>query len=250
MLYEHILSHLLIESKIDSYTNELTRLVISNLKDEMNTINASKQTQQPGKVPMRKSSFNLRSQRPEHMNIPSGMPDSDGTNNLTLEIEVIVLQTNKDIVQINASWGGNILALQIYVSSSTGTLRPQHLLDVQKNIYETIRHELEHSTQDVSHRLSSIKSSMAMSNNPTSLAKKKNYYTDKAEMPAFVAGMYNKAKKLRIPFKDVAEENLEKITNSMLTHGAKPAKVKQTIDVIRKAWIDYAQTRFPKVMID
>jgi hypothetical protein len=118
---------------------------------------------------------------------------------------------------------------------------PQVLSEVAIELRDTLRHEIEHTTQSGWNTIDSkyLPSDMAQrSKIQTGDQRPAKYFLLKKEIPAMIQGMYLKAKKKRVPFKIVVDEYLGRwVANGTIT-----AQEKQQI-------IDTWRTYLPKLGI-
>lgn len=180
------------------------------------------------------------------------MSGEENSSDTEIKVALAVMATKEDKTPVEASWdwADETLNIHVYVQSTTGKLRPDHLGMIQKRLYDATRHELEHSTQNDKLATSAIKAHSTWSADPENINKRIKYYTNPAEVPAFAAGIYNRAKKLRIPFHKAAEEDLDKIRKAMLrTPDADPNKVEIALKKIKSAWTEEAKRRFPRAVL-
>ena len=231
---------LMTESKLDSRASLISRDVIQHLKNNMDEINATvgKFMSPTVKVMVKDAEFSLPTKKSD-----SSQPD------IATRVVLKIFEQPRDGVQSTAGFGGNTLRITLVIMSTTGNLKPLHLSKIQEESYEAVRHELEHSVQD-SQDVSSVVTFNEMMKDKKNLASFKKYHLNRKELPAFVSGIYNQAKKLRRPFLTTLDEFLKKAAMGPLKAGAPPDKVQSVIEEIRSAWIDYARIRFPKAMIE
>lgn len=232
----------MLESKIDSFANLLSREVVAALKEEMENINSLKQTKLS-------SGWRVRSTEIERqMDLPATVKVATPIENVSLKIEITIYHAKQsDEVNVVATNVENQIEIQIKLYSTTGKLIPQHLSMIQNRIVEASRHEIEHMTQSPELMASAAQAYQNWQQDPSKFEHRIKYYTDPAEIAAFTSGLYYKAKKLKKPFKEIMEDALKKITASMQHRGNNPEEILISIDEIRKAWLDYANIRFPKI---
>lgn len=105
---------------------------------------------------------------------------------------------------------------------------PEVLSTIAMDLRDTLRHEIEHTTQsgwntiDSKYLPSDIKQRNKIQSGQVSPAQ---YFLLKKEIPAMIQGMYTKAKKTRTPFNQVVDEYLSRWVNN----GAITSQEKQTI---------------------
>lgn len=230
---------LLIESKLDSLSNEIARQIIFGVKKRMNLINSTR--------PQRDGRFMTRSTDFDEI-----VTDKRTNVDYQIKVAVRVMAATEDKTPVEASWDWATDTLEVHVNvlSQTGLIQNHHLGRLQDRLYDSIRHEIEHSIQGSDLAVSSIEAHSSWAEDPTNIIKRRNYYTDPSEVPAFVAGIYNKAKKLRQPFYKVVEEDLAKIRKAMKRETqASPSSVSRAISKIRSTWMEYAAQRFPNAIV-
>lgn len=109
-------------------------------------------------------------------------------------------------------------------------------------IRQTVRHELEHSSQD------------SMPGENPDLASTHGlikYYTNKREIAAYVSGLYKTAKSKRVPFVYLVNDYMDGIKDQIIQSLGDPRSinkdwVKKEVIKIRDLWLDYAKKRYPK----
>lgn len=244
MLQERIFARLLIESKLDSLSNNvgknLMRAIVPNVK-----------------------SFNSK----EGSNGFKIETTSDGEDDIDVELNLKFI--NRDG---RTSLGGSYdskekkLYIDVTVGSSDGKIHNKHLNDIQTRLYNVIRHELEHYVQSNNEQHSgsldvAYKKYRKWDKDKTNVDKLEKYFTSEAEIPAFTSGIYNFAKKTRRPYKEVQDEYLDNINNKMMLQYEKLNQNPEDIEVyrstlanaiqnVKKQWNDYSRKRFPKAIID
>jgi hypothetical protein len=174
---------------------------------------------------------------------------STAPKNFKVNVQVKVFHTkekNAAIVEASWDWLTKEIDVRLSIQSVTGKIEPLHLNMIRSRLYNVVRHELEHSSQGSELAVSSIESAHEMFQDKTNLEKKKKYYTDPSEVPAFVAGIRNQSKKERKPFFEIMEDDLDRIRKSIVRLGISDEEtIEPVVDSIRKVWIDYAKNRFP-----
>lgn len=234
MLYERIMYRLLNESKIVSLTNRLSKQVMLGIRDRIDRINLTTPDENGVRgYRISKTVSNDRTQK---------------DFKLIIQINIYPAKNEKTIIEGMWDWETNELNVYIKVLSKTGLLRLQHLRGIQDNLYGVIQHELEHSTQGPELAAASIKAHDEVTINPADIQRRKDYYTNPAELPAFVGGFAIEAKKLRKPFEDVVEKYLEKIKNAMTRNNPtmNPSEIQDAVDDIKMTWMNYAKEKYKK----
>jgi hypothetical protein len=98
---------------------------------------------------------------------------------------------------------------------------PNLLSEVSMQLRDILRHEIEHLTQSGWNiKMSKWHRNDQAQRDKITLGKipQAKYYTLPKEIPAMIQGLYMRAKKMRLPFKDVVDANLQKgIDNGVIT---------------------------------
>ena len=238
MIYQVIFERLLSESRYDSIASSVTRKVLQLVKDSMGDINAAEDVTTSDGITAKEYSAKTsmtdridRNSEPITINIP---------------VQIIVQRSrSQESASVTATAPEGQIIFQIKVMSRSGVLLPSHLSLIQEKLYEATRHELEHLLQDEDPSTSAA--AYSFFEKPQVMSRRLAYYTHPQETPAFVSGMYMRAKKMRKPFADVIEDNLEKIRKGMLFRGNTPEQADRLISKIRRSWMSYAKSRFPLV---
>lgn len=263
-VYERVILSLLTESKVDTFARRLTQKVVNATKKKMDDINKKRslilnmKVQWPGFL-KRKDEFGTpagRLRRAQMMNGQGPSPFGPMEISLKLAIEVIPRPALKDDVVMSAAWAPfhDQLIIQVQVVSTTGIVKPQHLSKIQSNCYEVIRHELEHSTQTSEKLVGGMRAGGEMMSgvprqvwsNPKTLG---DYFLSEAEIEAFVAGIYHKAKRQRVPFVKALDELIERLMRQTTRYGSDAVEMRNVLMTVRWKWLDYAKKRFPKAVV-
>jgi len=118
---------------------------------------------------------------------------------------------------------------------------PQVLSEIVAELSDTIRHEIEHLTQSGWNMIPSkfVKSDARQRNQITAgKLSPYRYYMLPKEIPAMIHGLYNKAKKTRTPFADVVNDHLQVIID-------KGWMTPEQSEIIKDTW----RTYLPKLAI-
>jgi hypothetical protein len=111
------------------------------------------------------------------------------------------------------------------------------------NLKDTIRHELEHSSQDAKRFEKFIKVGYESNNENI-----EEYYLDSTEVEAYVAGLYKMAKMQKRSFIKLINIYLKAIIKPQ----AQEAKIKDVdgfLEKIKNKWVLYAKKRFPRAQL-
>jgi hypothetical protein len=228
--YERVMLKLLAESRLDTLARQVVGYIIAVCKLSSGRLN------QRGSLGVKKS-----------------IPRKEGPIELRLYVKLVKSRT--DAVNVSGSWSENerVLQISITVGSSEGILLGEHLSLIQQKCYDTVRHELEHSTQSAEMLSGAKVVNRALGpteniwSDPTAV---EAYFTSPAEVAAYVAGIYHAAKRLRIPFIEHVDSLLWNYVKLAKKAGADMQAMKQVIRNVRERWVAYAQQRFPRAIMD
>ena len=229
MLYDKIVRRLLKESKLDSFARQINRMTMDGIKNVI----SSKSTK-------RKNKFRFKNEA----------TDQEGS---TIEVVTDVLfRENNNRVSVSAGWDWKNRAMDVLVKIPDDVDNYKNLQEIQSKLYEAIRHELEHSTQSDEEVDSAEEAYHEFEQDKYDVDAIKNYYANESEVPAFVAGIYHAAKRLRKPFYELMEDRLEKIKKNMSKRAddIEPSYINSSVEEIRTAWKNYASLRFPKAILN
>lgn len=235
MIYQFVIKRLLSESKYDSFASLASRKVLRLIKDSIQEINAAEDVTTSDGVSAKE--FTGKTE------VSGRLGKSPEIVTIKLPVQVIIQRSKmRDSASVTATAPQGQILFQIKVFSRTGTLLPIHFSLIQEKLYEAARHELEHLFQEEDPSTSAA--AYSFFEKPHVMSRRLAYYTHVQEIPAFVAGMYMRAKKMRKPFSEVVEDNLEKIRKGMLFRGNTPEQTERIVARIKKAWMSYAKTRY------
>jgi hypothetical protein len=119
-----------------------------------------------------------------------------------------------------------------------------HFNELIPELKDSLRHELEHSTQPTE-MLMNIQKEIPDGDIWKSYETAKKYYTDESEVKAHIAGLYKKAKTIRQPLIQVIDEELYYIYNTGLSNGLSAENLDPLFAEIRELWHYYALSRYP-----
>ena len=126
------------------------------------------------------------------------------------------------------------------------TLKIMHVLgDLQKQLYEVIRHELEHGTQLDSKKDQKF-GQYDYKQDDSEVVKMKSYLLDQDEVEAWVVGMMNRAKKQKTPLSQVMSTAMDGVIKK-LPKDTNPKAVEDLKKTVADTWMGYAKKRFPKM---
>ena len=109
---------------------------------------------------------------------------------------------------------------------------------------ETIRHELEHSSDDTETL------SIPPDEKWNSLENLLDHFISEAETKAYVTGLYKKAKMTKSPAVDVIDQYLLNVYNVALSIGYDKSDLDPIMKKIRDTWMKYLIKRYPRARLD
>jgi hypothetical protein len=240
MIYESIIKRLLLESKLDSLAGKVSRIAMSKLASSSEKINNLPRTKE-GNFIVRIAKFLIKIRN-------DIAPQTSEKISLSMIVKILHTKDDKAVTEASWDWKVNELNILITVQSTTGKIMPIHLGMIQPYLHNAIRHELEHSSQGPELAVSSIQTGYEMMQDKKDIEKKKKYYTDPSEIPAFIAGARQQSKKQKRSFYEIIDEMLRKIEKSFINHGINDQlMIDDAIKDIKNAWILYAEKNFPSV---
>lgn len=243
VLYERVVNQLLTESKVDTFARTITRKIIRGAKVFMNKIN----TQQRATLSVRLTWPKFLKRR-----VPSDQSDDLIYVNLTFDLT----QSKQDEIIASGAWVPfeNMLEIKFKIKSTTGFFAEDHLSQLQVKAYDVVRHELEHATQTLQKIIGATDAAKSLSRvlitgGIAGIRSLLQYYTSQAEIEAFVAGLYHRAKRVRQPFILVVDEVIEKVIEDAAKLGLDLTEVRYVMMEARYRWLQYAKKRFPKAVV-
>lgn len=223
-----MLSRLLAESKVDTFARTITSKVLNLIIQRIGKLNAQKRLV----IGIR----NLDPNREE----------------FTLKLTVTLKRKPADRVNVAGSWipALDVLEVNVFLETQDGLFHRTLLQRLQHLLYDTVRHEVEHSTQEKPADMyvdSASDDEESVWQDPQAI---EGYFLSDEEVPAFVAGLYHQAKRARRPFFQVMDEKLAAYKAVAQHHGAVDADELDTIfRRVRRVWTQYAVQRFPKAVV-
>jgi hypothetical protein len=204
---------LLIEGRYDYITTYISKLIVSMIKntDKYDTFDVMFKT----------------------------VKDVDGVEvPLIISVDVSIIYNKKFKLDFDmyATSSDDDIKLELVINPNS---LPQSLSEIIATLKETIRHELEHVAQfnDLRPDSESFEKIIKAPGDPES--KMAQYLLLKHEVPAFVRGLYKKAKTIKKPL-DIVIDDFFKDYKSRLK--------KSDIPRIKKVWIQYAKQKLPKAI--
>lgn len=122
----------------------------------------------------------------------------------------------------------------------------QILSHINDELVDAIRHELEHSGQDIDELMDCIGTGPDSSNVWSSLKNAAEYYMCPAEVRAHVAGFMKRAKSGKQPLAKVIDQELYMIYHTGKSEGYSEDDLSNVMTAIRSAFHEYAQSRYPQ----
>ena len=113
-------------------------------------------------------------------------------------------------------------------------------------LVDSIRHELEHSGQDIEDLMDCIGDSGEASHIWSSLVSAAEYYTCPAEIKAHVAGWMKRAKSNKQPLAKVIDDELYMIYHTGKSMGYSEGDLHDLMAMMREKFHDYARRRYPQ----
>jgi hypothetical protein len=117
------------------------------------------------------------------------------------------------------------------------------LADFIAEVKDTIRHELEHSSQ-TTEELMTVQRAVPDRNIWKSLETAESYYLSDAEVKAWVAGAYMKAKKLKQPASEVMKYTLRSIYATGLSYGHSEQELEPLMQKLSNQYATYLFSRY------
>ncbi|MFA5067734.1 MAG: hypothetical protein WC466_06855 [Candidatus Izemoplasmatales bacterium] len=148
-----------------------------------------------------------------------------------------------------------ILVFLVLITSPDRKKEQEVYNDVYMQLQSVVRHELEHLVQQKG--TNNIKGRVSPISHKERLEKEGTYlnFVSKDELPAYVAGIYRRAKMERKPFDEVAKEYLSQyISNENvvvdLTDDEDDFNISDAEgEIVLNTWIEYARKNYPSVWI-
>jgi len=114
---------------------------------------------------------------------------------------------------------------------------------------DSLRHELEHSTQSTE-MLMTIQKEIPEGDVWKTLESAETYYTNEAETKAHVVGIYKKVKMHGVPAGEALDRELMDIYSTGFHRGYAEEELGPIMEKIREYWRYYMQSRFPHAEMD
>jgi hypothetical protein len=246
LLEERIFRRVLAEGALDSFANIVKRDMTEELKSSIDKINSSRL--------QRMDNFAGR-----YYEIKSNSTSNKGHKiDWTLRLKVLraIPRTKTMFIQGALDFESNELEVLITINSPNGDFKPEFLQEINQRLSDVVRHEIEHFFQPEDLRQVSTAAGQKFLTNKSNVDARVEYYINSAELPAFVNGMINRARKLSRQtgttfseaFYEIVDDNMKKIVASFERTNPEPTKKdKEKIEKIRTVWVDYAKTKTTKL---
>lgn len=231
----------------ESLSSKVVPIVIELLKSNIQAINDSPVTMiGGGQVPMKVTTLSL--------------PAAESGLDFDIKVDLKVIKQPNDKLNTGGGYSiGGGIRISLFLMSQTGDFEPKHLRLLQADLYDVLRHEIEHSADDPKTQMSAITAGANLAAEPTKIEYTLKYYTNPDEVNAFVSGLYNQAKKQRRPFSEVVDSTIGGILKNLQRAAKKLTGVKQknfnnkiipTCETIRKTWLEHANKKYPRAIIN
>jgi hypothetical protein len=244
LIEERIFHRLLIEGQLDTLANVIRRDVTNELRDSAQEINSSPVVKIDKQFRGREFTLKSRSVH-EHPQDPY----KGSEINWVIYLQVIAATPKNQTMFVEGAWSftDNRLEILIKINSPDGMFKTQFLEEINERLSEVIRHELEHFFQSEDLQKASVEAGQKFFSNKSDIDARVDYYTNPAELQAFVAGINNLSKRTGKSFSEIADEHMKKIHSAAQRSNpdASPEELKK-LDAIKQNWIDFAKQKFPK----
>ena len=228
-LYERVVLRLLVESRIDTFARTITRKIVQLIIQRIEKLDAKKRI-----------TIVIKNLDPAH-------------EDFNLKLTVTLKQRGDNRVNVAGSWTPALdeLDVNVFFETRNGLFDKTLLSGLQQKLYDTVRHEVEHSAQEKPANMYSDEEEDedegALWRDLTRL---QDYFLSDREIPAFVAGLYHQAKRTRRPFINVLDDKLAAYERVAVHYNAKNSrKVRRLFQKIRGEWVAYAERRFPNAIV-
>jgi predicted DNA-binding protein len=243
LIEERIFHRLLIEGQLDTLANVVRRDVTNELRDGMQEINSSPIVRIDKQF--RGREFELKSRSVyEHPQDPQKGSEIDWV----VYLQMIGATPKNQTMFLEGAWNftDNRLEISIKINSPDGKFKPQFLEEMNERLAEITRHELEHFFQSEDLQKTSAEAGQKFFSNKSDIDARVDYYTNPAELPAFVAGINNLSKRTGKSFNQIVDEHMEKIYSAVERSNPDASKKElKKLDTIKQTWINFAKQKFP-----
>lgn len=121
----------------------------------------------------------------------------------------------------------------------------QALSYINDELVDAIRHELEHSSQNIEELMDCLGDRVNATDIWSSLASAAEYYLCPGEVKAHVAGFMKRAKSSKQPLAAVIDDELYAIYSTGILSGYEEEELGELMTMMRQAFHEYAQSRYP-----
>jgi len=153
-----------------------------------------------------------------------------GTPRVKLVKFTLVVEPKQSGVAVRGSYGHDSHDIVIQAQVRPG-FSAADLDELFFEVQEKLRHELEHSRQEIDDLRGTPPSP-----NPAKAKSVRDYYMNPAEVSAHVAGLRHYAKARDMSFVDVIDERMDKLKYYMLKAGMKPRTAAKLAAQVKAAW--------------
>lgn len=243
LIEERIFHRLLIEGQLDTLANVVRRDVTNELRDSTQEINSSPIVRIDKQFRGREFELKSRSvyERPQD-------PQKGSEIDWVVYLQMIGATPKNQTMFVEGAWNftDNRLEISIKINSPDGKFKPQFLEEMNERLAEITRHEIEHFFQSEDLQKSSAKAGQKFFSNKSDIDTRVDYYTNPAELPAFVAGINNLSKRTGKSFNQIVDEHMEKIYSAVERSNPDASKKElKKLDTIKQTWINFAKQKFP-----
>ena len=130
--------------------------------------------------------------------------------------------------------------IEVEITYPDRPFRVVDLADIYPEILENVRHELEHTSQNLSDEESSP-------DNLDTLEDFIRYYTDSSEVQAFTAGLMSKAKSSRLPLSGIIDAKVDSVIADAEDAGLEEEEIEKLDSTLRGAYNSYAKSRYRRM---
>jgi hypothetical protein len=197
-----------LEGRFDKETTDISRIIIKAIKENIDKISEQKN------VLFFSGDINSVIDIVKKPDLLINLPKTD--YNL-----MVLVGSEMDFLSVSGRYNVNRNLLRINILIPTGRSQFPYIIDkLIPRLKNSIRHELEHSTQEIIQ--SPEKHDFS-------------YFSDPNEVAAYVSGLYKMAKTLRKSFTVILDEFLDKVKIS-----------DEEKEKLKEMYLNYQKTRFPK----
>lgn len=240
-------SAFLAEGVMDKETTEISRMVVSAIKDQYFT----------GLKPKKKAwKFQWQvDNKPLSVAVNAFLyPNLNGIKMMGGEYQVARYKTQPTTKTKHPALPPDQLSLNIGLPADGSKIQTNQLESFVFELKSVIRHELEHGRQ----KARGFKTASGSSTDPwsqdaepskvfTDPATALAYYSSPDEVEAYVMQIYRTAKMKKIPFEQAMKEYITGTMGQQMLKGMGVGQGIKTLNTIKKSWLDYAYKRLPSL---